>query len=57
MTNLPSKPALAAGRAGVEGAGPVRGDDPFFAGLNDELADKGFFVAGLDDLIHWARTR
>ncbi|HBJ92979.1 MAG TPA: NADH-quinone oxidoreductase subunit B, partial [Hyphomonadaceae bacterium] len=49
-------PALSGGRAGVEGAGPVRGDDPFFAGLSDELADKGFFVAAADDLITWART-
>src|SRR5260370_12506673 len=35
---------------------PARADDPFFAGLNGELADKGFFVAAADDLIIWART-
>ena len=56
MTDTQNKPALSAGRAGVEGAGPVRGDDPFFAGLSDELADKGFVVAAMDDLITWART-
>ncbi len=37
------------------GAGhPVGGD--YFAGLNSELSDKGFFVAAADDLITWART-
>ncbi|MBV9221595.1 MAG: NADH-quinone oxidoreductase subunit B, partial [Methylobacteriaceae bacterium] len=30
--------------------------DPFFAGLNSELADRGFLVAASDDLIQWART-
>src|SRR5690349_21669444 len=35
-------------------AGPV--DDPYFAGLNEELSDKGFLVAAADDLITWART-
>jgi len=48
--------ALGAGRAGVEGGHDVRADDPFFAGLSDELADKGFLVASADDLITWART-
>jgi len=28
--------------------------DPFFDGLSDELADKGFLVASADDLITWA---
>ncbi len=37
-------------------AEPVGADDPFFAGLNDELADKGFLVTATDDLITWART-
>src|SRR5579885_564481 len=32
------------------------GGDPFVAGLNGELADKGFLVAAADDLIAWART-
>jgi NADH-quinone oxidoreductase subunit B len=35
---------------------PVGADDPFFAGVNNELADKGFVVAAVDDLITWART-
>ena len=35
---------------------PVGSDDPFFVGLNDELADKGFIVTATDDLITWART-
>lgn len=48
--------ALGAARAGVEGGAEVRQDDPFFANLNDELADKGFMVAKADDLITWART-
>ena len=33
-----------------------RRDDPFFTGLNAELADKGFLVTTADDLITWART-
>jgi NADH-quinone oxidoreductase subunit B len=49
-------PAGAAGRAGVEGGYPVKEDDPFFTGLSDQLADKGFLVAAADDLITWART-
>src|SRR5919109_1376608 len=36
--------------------GVTRGEDPFFSGLSDELADKGFLVAAADDLINWART-
>src|SRR6266576_1401735 len=35
---------------------PVGATDPYFVGLNDELADKGFLVAAADDLITWART-
>jgi NADH-quinone oxidoreductase subunit B len=30
--------------------------DPFFDGVSDQLADKGFLVARADDLITWART-
>src|SRR6202795_870960 len=37
-------------------AKPVGADDLFFAGLNNELSDKGFLVAAADDLIAWART-
>src|SRR4051794_4970622 len=35
---------------------PVGSTDPFFTGLNDELADKGFIVTATEDLITWART-
>jgi NADH-quinone oxidoreductase subunit B len=49
-------PANAAGRAGVEGGFAVKPDDPFYTGLSDQLADKGFLVARADDLITWART-
>jgi NADH-quinone oxidoreductase subunit B len=49
-------PALSGSRARVEGAGLIRPDDPFFTGLSDELADKGFLIARADDLITWART-
>ena len=30
--------------------------DPFFTGINNDLADKGFLVTATDDLINWART-
>jgi NADH-quinone oxidoreductase subunit B len=30
--------------------------DPSFLGINNELADKGFFVTSTDDMITWART-
>ena len=49
---LAPRQGLAAARPGeVPGA-----DDPYFAGINGELADKGFLVAAADDLIAWART-
>src|ERR1044072_5517313 len=35
---------------------PVGSADPSFAGLNNELADKGFIVTATEDLIIWART-
>ena len=35
---------------------PVGANDPFFVGMNDQLADKGFIVTSTDDLINWART-
>src|SRR5262245_20939141 len=35
---------------------PARPDDRFFAGLNEELSDKGFLVTASEDLIIWART-
>src|SRR2546430_13443435 len=30
--------------------------DPYFLSLNDRLADKGFLVTTVDELINWART-
>jgi NADH-quinone oxidoreductase subunit B len=30
---------------------PIGADDEFFVGVNNELADKGFLVAAVDDLI------
>lgn len=35
---------------------PVGSDDPFFLGMSNELADKGFLVTSTDELITWART-
>jgi len=35
---------------------PFVANDPFFAGMSDELADKGFIVTTTDDLVNWART-
>ncbi len=34
---------------------PVGSDDPFFMGLDSELADKGFLVTSSAALIQWAR--
>ena len=34
---------------------PVGESDPFFRGVTDELADKGFLVTATDELITWAR--
>ena len=42
-------------RSSVEGYDPKL-HDPFFDGVTDQLADKGFIVAAADDLITWART-
>ncbi len=42
--------------AASTGGALVKSQDPYFAGLSDELADKGFIVAAADDLITWART-
>ncbi len=30
--------------------------DPFFDGMSNQLADKGFITAASDDLVTWART-
>jgi NADH-quinone oxidoreductase subunit B len=48
-------PAGEGARASVEGYDPKR-HDPFFDGVSQQLADKGFLTAGVDDLITWART-
>ena len=31
-------------------------DDPYFQGLHEEMAAKGFIVTSVDSLINWART-
>jgi NADH-quinone oxidoreductase subunit B len=48
-------PAGAAGRSTVEGYDPKK-HDPYFDGVSQQLADKGFVTAAADDLITWART-
>ena len=48
-------PAGSAGRSTVEGY-DSKLHDPFFDGMTDQLADKGFITAAADDLITWART-
>ena len=48
-------PALSGGRSTVEGYDPKL-HDPFFDGVSQQLADKGFITAAADDLITWART-
>ena len=48
-------PANSAARSSVEGYDPKR-HDPFFDGVTNQLADKGFVTAAADDLITWART-
>ena len=48
-------PAFGGARSGVEGYDPKL-HDPFFDGISDRLADKGFVTAAADDLITWART-
>jgi NADH-quinone oxidoreductase subunit B len=50
----PTSSTLVAPRpTGAVGASP---DDQFFAGVNNELADKGFMVTTVAQLITWART-
>jgi NADH-quinone oxidoreductase subunit B len=48
-------PAGAGGRTTVEGYDPKK-HDPYFDGVSQQLADKGFVTAAADDLITWART-
>ena len=45
-----------AGRAGVERAGPIAPNDPYFEAMKAEWAEHGFVVANLDALVNWART-
>ena len=47
--------AFGGARSSVEGYDP-KAHDPFFDGISDRLADKGFVTAAADDLITWART-
>lgn len=42
--------------AGVENGFAAKPNDPFFTGVSDALADKGYVIAGTEDLITWART-
>ena len=55
-----AEPKATAGSAGralrPEGGAIIKPNDPYFSGLSDELADKGFIIAAADDLITWART-
>jgi len=48
-------PAGSGARAAVEGYDP-RLHDPYFDKLNGVLADRGYVVAGLEDVVNWART-
>ncbi|RAK61077.1 NADH-quinone oxidoreductase subunit B [Phenylobacterium hankyongense] len=48
-------PAGAGARSTVEGYDP-KAHDPYFDGVSQQLADKGFITAAADDLITWART-
>ncbi|MCC7267627.1 MAG: NADH-quinone oxidoreductase subunit B, partial [Caulobacteraceae bacterium] len=48
-------PYGAAGRTTVEGYDP-KTHDPYFDHVTDQLADKGYVTAALDDVITWART-
>jgi NADH-quinone oxidoreductase subunit B len=45
-----------AGGSAAIPAGLITPNDPFFADVSNELADKGFLVTTTDDLINWART-
>ncbi len=49
-------PSLSAGRSGVEGAGRVDPNDPFFLHAQSQLSDKGFMLARADELVAWSRT-
>ena len=56
---LPNTSLLPAGTAARDNGTPAydpKKHDPYFDGLSDQLADKGFITAASDDLITWART-
>ena len=46
------------GRCRAAGSPPglIKPGDPYFTDVNNQLADKGFLVTAIDDLINWART-
>lgn len=48
--------ALASGRAGIDSGFNPSDDDPFYQGVNDQLADRGYVLANLDNAVNWART-
>lgn len=48
-------PAGSAGRAAVPGYDP-KINDPYFNTMSDALADHGFILTALDEVITWART-
>jgi NADH-quinone oxidoreductase subunit B len=48
-------PAGSGARSAVEGY-DSKLHDPYFDGVSQQLADKGFVTAAADDLITWART-
>jgi len=52
----PSAPAFQSARDLGPAAYDPKKHDPFFDGMSDQLADKGFITASADDLITWART-
>ena len=37
-------------------ATPAPAPDPYYATVSDQLADKGFVVTSVEDLVNWART-
>ena len=41
---------------GVRPAAAAPANEAYFTELSDELADRGFLVTALDELITWART-
>lgn len=54
MSNEPDRSGPAPANFQFPGEG--RRDDPTMGIINAELADKGFLVTSIDELITWART-